>query len=323
MVELLVVIAIIGMLVMLLVPGVEKVRRAAARAQVTNNLKELGIGIFSYQDAYKYLPTTGNGWGSKAELRDTGNWGFQILPFLDKASLTDVANGTSNQQQMLFQIPVFCDPLRGRAGWITDIESNNPPTFTPATAYGPTSDFAYNLYLLDYDNGGSVSPGVRRVSVQNIPDGQSNTIMLGEKWWPSNWYDKTDFRDQIPWGRGGQPQFINPINQGGLRLYGNEGPSQPGPGLEFTARQDYDVSDEIAMAKTCGSADVDNPCNFGCNGAFGFNAAFSSNNAGSWGGPVAEYIPYCMADGSVRLIPVMDMTKLTKANDGTMAVPGY
>ncbi len=116
LIELLVVIAIIAILIALLVPAVQKVREAAARAQSTNNLKQLALAAHSYHDSFKALPFNGTANANKT-TNDSGSWGYQILPFIDQQPLFDSQAGTI-PTSWGDKLAAFNCPLRGRPGYV-------------------------------------------------------------------------------------------------------------------------------------------------------------------------------------------------------------
>ena len=88
LIELLVVVAIIGVLVGLLLPGVQSSREAARRTQCQNNLRQVGIGLHTHHAARDCFPTT----VSTGSVRH--NWCAQLLPYIDNNPLAGIYDYT-------------------------------------------------------------------------------------------------------------------------------------------------------------------------------------------------------------------------------------
>jgi prepilin-type N-terminal cleavage/methylation domain-containing protein/prepilin-type processing-associated H-X9-DG protein len=192
LIELLVVIAIIAILIGLLLPAVQKVRDAAARAKCSNNLKQLGIASHSFHDTMSYLPPkfVGNHTATVPSPDGFATWAVLILPHVEQAAAFknwDLSQPYSAQNAIAreVQVPVYQCPARPKAV----LASQTPP--------GGLSDYAGCAGSND-GNGVIVNArftvntgsnpttitrwyGVVNMNGGSILDGTSNTLMFGEK----------------------------------------------------------------------------------------------------------------------------------------------
>ncbi len=91
LVELLVVISIIGILIALMLPAVQAVRESGRRAQCTNNLKQLSIGLAIFESAHAKFPA-GQRWS--APRSEPGSyaiaWSAMLLPQIEQGAIADL-----------------------------------------------------------------------------------------------------------------------------------------------------------------------------------------------------------------------------------------
>ena len=211
LIELLVVIAIIAVLIALLLPAVQQAREAARRTQCRNNLKQIGLALHNYHDAYAAFPPgnalstlspdAGYGVDLTTANRAAGyGWAAYILPYLDQAPLFNKldVNGLElvRLMQQAAKRPLAQQNLAAyRCPSDTAPDLNDQRAFTNAI-FGDTSvatsnyvgvhgtrwSHAVEWIKTQQDPFGIFWPA-SRVNISSISDGTSDTFMVGERNW--------------------------------------------------------------------------------------------------------------------------------------------
>ncbi len=206
LIELLVVIAIIVTLMGLLLPAVQRVREAAASLTCASNLRQIGVAMHNTGPS-SYLPTGGGHRddsrtfvGISIGQRDNQAWGwpYQILPQIEGDNIWSLPAGQEGiiitSTTKLYFCPSRGVPRKvanramidyaGNAG--TAIWAAIPSAGSSGAVRNTASDIPHDGLILKVrprDPVISGSPGGpdQPIKLTQIPDGSSQTILVGEK----------------------------------------------------------------------------------------------------------------------------------------------
>jgi prepilin-type N-terminal cleavage/methylation domain-containing protein/prepilin-type processing-associated H-X9-DG protein len=308
LIELLVVIAIIAILIGLLLPAVQKVREAAARAKCQNNMKQVGLGLHNYESANQKFP------GGSDYTVALGNWRVEIFPYMELDNVYNQLPGTIVNGKMKKDV-YNSTPLRNLVLSVWKCPSSSLPETQPSSwttwwanyshqvpayqgimgAYPDPAGTSSNVLASNY-GGWWTSNGMLLANEQtrmaDCQDGTSNTVFVGEQSGKVRncSYAAGDARNgyYTPWGGCTFPGPVRSPGSGDIW----------GMGLSAVAYQNN--------SSTCGA---------GAGMSWGGNTILNSFHTGG--------INVLLVDGSVRFVPdgldFVTFQRLCARADGNVA----
>jgi len=203
LVELLVVMGIVGILIAIFLPSIQRVRATARRTQCSNNLRQLGLAVLSYEAAHQKLPrgmqlppvidsTTVDelfGWSTSLLPMLEQNAAFDILrpsvglSILDRA--TDPADGPEVIEILHARISVFNCPSDTTSTTLNRYRTASSPIgFMAKSNYVAANDTGLpralrEISTLRAPNG--AFHGIEETPIAAVEDGTSNTVLLAER----------------------------------------------------------------------------------------------------------------------------------------------
>lgn len=174
-IEMMAVIAIIAMFVGMLLPAVQQARSRARQVQCVNNLRQLGVALANYEHAHLTLPPgVVNATGPIRSITAGYHmsWIAQILPQLEQRAIYDNVDFARSAYH------------KKNARAMRKI----PPLHCPSTPFGFVNYAACHHHTeaaINVDQNGVMFLN-SSIAFDDVADGLSSTIMVGEKLDPGN-----------------------------------------------------------------------------------------------------------------------------------------
>ncbi|HEX4612534.1 MAG TPA: DUF1559 domain-containing protein, partial [Urbifossiella sp.] len=256
-------------LIGLLLPAVQKVREAASRSQCQNNLKQIGLGYHNHHSAYGMFPQGGQdgrpvgqtfqtccNWddtnvsslnaAGTMDNRDGFNWRYFLLPYIEQNALFQTINRTTVYATTvkIYYCPSRRSPVLVGGSARCDYNGNTGTQFANGTPSQTSTDSGSGAV------DGVVRTTVPRMTITQILDGTSNTVLIAEKWLhPSRYTNGADGGDNEPWCNAGWDECVVRIGGGTYTYQYNggqpAGPAAPNRTIPRTPRPDVEAPNVV------------------------------------------------------------------------------
>lgn len=191
LIEILVVVGIIGLLLGLILPAVQAARETARRVQCMSNLRQIGIGMHTYESTHHMFPT-----GALADRHGIGTNSLSPLTFLlqdvDEQPLYNSINMSFATVEDLDFPTVENHTARNTRVALFLCPSDGEPIHLNSYRFNQGNYQGKQPYLFDGPFGFRVKP-----SQATVTDGLSNTAFVSERLSGSFYKDASDPRREV------------------------------------------------------------------------------------------------------------------------------